>query len=316
MPQLSQAAITGIGLITPAGQDLDAVWATMCAGRSLAQKDPELAGLPVDIACRVKDFDAVAAHGPRLARRMDRFCHLALSAARLAVVDAKLDPTSWPSSRVGVVLGVSSNSLDTYARQFALLDQGRSTLVSPLALPRSLPSTAAAEIAIDLGVRGPSFSIVNACASGATALGIGRDLIAAGACDIVLAGGSESGCARMNATCLTQLQALSRCTDAPHRASRPFDADRDGFVLSEGAAVLVLEHPDHALRRGAHVRARLRGYASTSDAYHPVAPHPEGTGAEEALRAALTNAGLTPRDIGHVNAHGILTVAIPPVGGP
>lgn len=303
-----EAAVTGIGMITPAGTDTDTTWKTLCAGESLAQRDPGLAGLPVDISCRVEDFDPSALLGRALARRTDRFSHLALAAARQAVADAGLDPAAWNSSRIGVILGVGGNSLDTYVREFTFLGQGRPSLISPMGLPRSLPNMVAAEIAMDLQVHGPNFTVASACASGATAIGVARDLIAAGACDVVLAGGSESGRARMAATSFSQMQALSRRAE-PRTASRPFDAERDGFVLSEGAAVLVLERPAHAAARGAQTRALLRGYAATTDAYHPVAPHPEGAGAEHALRAALAGAGCAVGDIGHVNAHGTSTPA-------
>ncbi|QES46693.1 3-oxoacyl-ACP synthase [Streptomyces venezuelae] len=304
-----EIAVTGIGMITPAGHDPEETWAGVCDGRGLAATDPGLAGLPVDISCRIAGFDPDAVLGRRLARRVDPFVQYALHSARQAVTDAKLDPATWDAVRVGVVLGVGSNSLDRYVREFTLIGEGRTRSVSPLALPRSVPNMAAAEVALDLGVRGPGFTVSSACASGATALGVAADLIAAGRCDIVLAGGSESGCTLGTATCFQQMLALSRRTQAPAAASRPFDTDRDGFVLSEGAAVLVLERPAHALARGAHTRAMLRGHATTGDAHHPVAPHPEGAGAEAAMRAALADAGLGPGDIGQVNAHGTSTPA-------
>jgi 3-oxoacyl-[acyl-carrier-protein] synthase II len=299
-----------MGLLTPAGGTPESVWEVMCAGRSLAATDPVLAGLPVDISCQVRDYDPVAVLGRRVARRLDPVTHMALSAARSAVDDAKLDPAAWASSRIGVIFGVGSNSLHTYIREIVRLDQGRPHHVSPTTLPRSLPNLVAAEVALDLQVRGPSFTVSSACASGATAIGVAADLITSGTCDIVLAGGSESGRARATATGFAQMQALSRRTNQPGLASRPFDTERDGFVLSEGAAVLVLEHPDNALARGAHIRAMLRAHASSSDAYHSVAPHPQAEGAVQALRDVLALAGLRPRDIGHVNAHGTST----PVG--
>ncbi|MER5930879.1 beta-ketoacyl-[acyl-carrier-protein] synthase family protein [Streptomyces sp. NPDC002054] len=304
-----EVAVTGIGMITPAGHDPEETWAGVCDGRGLAGTDPALAGLPVDISCRITGFDPDAVLGRRLARRVDPFIQYALHAARQAVTDAKLDPATWDAGRVGVILGVGSNSLDRYVREFTLIGEGRARRVSPLALPRSVPNMAAAEVALDLGARGPGFTVSSACASGGTALGVAADLIAAGRCDIVLAGGSESGCTPGTATCFQQMHALSRRTGAPAAASRPFDADRDGFVLSEGAAVLVLERPAHALARGAHTRAVLRGHATTGDAHHPVAPHPEGAGAEAAMRAALAHAGLGPGDIDQVNAHGTSTPA-------
>ncbi|WP_302185271.1 beta-ketoacyl synthase N-terminal-like domain-containing protein, partial [Streptomyces sp. AC627_RSS907] len=176
--------------------------------------------------------------------------------------------------------------------------------VSPLALPRSVPNMAAGEVAMDLGACGPGFTTASACASGATAIGVARDLLRGGACDVVLAGGSESACCRMSATCFARLRALSRRTAEPELASRPFDADRDGFVLGEGAAVLVMERYAGARARGAQVRALLRGYGATSDAHHPIAPLPDGSGAARAIRIALRDAECAPREIGHVNAHG------------
>ncbi|RKN04880.1 beta-ketoacyl-[acyl-carrier-protein] synthase family protein [Streptomyces radicis] len=308
-PSAHPVAVTGIGMLTPAGNTPEETWTGLCRGRSLARRDPVLAGLPVDISCRVEGFDAVAAHGRVTARRLDRFAHLALAAARGAVADAKLDPATWSGERVAVILGVGSNSLETYAEEFARLAAGRPAAVSPMALPRSVPNMVAGTVAIDLNARGPGFTVASACASGATAIGVARDLLLAGACDIAVAGGSESGRARMTATCFARMGALSRRTAEPEAAARPFDVERDGFVLAEGAAALVLERQDHALRRGAQARALLRGYAATSDAHHPVAPDPEGAGAERALRAALSDAGCAPRDIGQITAHGTSTPA-------
>ncbi|MEV6956480.1 beta-ketoacyl-[acyl-carrier-protein] synthase family protein [Streptomyces sp. NPDC051183] len=305
-----EVAVTGIGMITPGGSTTDATWDSVCRGRSLARTDRALAGLPVDISCGVEDFDADTLYGRRLARRLDRFTHLALAAAQQAVTDAKLDPTTWANSRIAVILGVGSNSLHTYVREFTLLGRDRPGSVSPVALPRSVPSAAAGEVALLLGARGPSFTVASACASGATAIAVAADLVTSGACDIALAGGAESGLSRMTATCFHQMRSLSRRTDDPEHASRPFDIDRDGLVLGEGAAVLVLESPRNALRRGSHSRAVLRGHAMSNDAHHPVAPHPDGNGAEQALRGALSAAGMRPGDIGHINAQGTST----PVG--
>ncbi|MFD9337403.1 beta-ketoacyl-[acyl-carrier-protein] synthase family protein [Streptomyces sp. NPDC060028] len=299
-----QVAITGLGLVTSAGHSTRTVWDTMCAGRSLAARDPALAGLPVDFSCQVGDFDPTAELGARTRRRLDRFGHLGLAAARRAISDAGLVPESWAAERVGVVLGVSSNSLEGYAREFSRLGGGRLGAVSPLALPRSIPSLLAGEVAIDLGARGPNFVTTSACASGTTAIGVARDLIRSGTCDIVVTGGSESPRAPMNATCFTQMKALSRGHSRPDLASRPFDVSRDGLVLGEGAAVLVLESTAHARARGARVRAYVRGYGASADAHHPTAPHPDGRGAEQALRSALADAGCVPGDVDHISAHG------------
>lgn len=300
-------AVTGLGVLSPAGLTPDANWAELCRGRSLASYDAELAGLPVDFSCRVTGFDARAELGERWARRTDRFSQFALVAARRAVADAGLDPGAWQGERVGVVLGVGSNSLSTYPAEFRELSDGRPDRVSPLALPRSVPNMAAGEVALDLGARGPGFTTASACASGATAIGVARDLLRCGTCDVVLAGGSESACCRMSATCFARLRALSRRRAEPGLACRPFDAERDGFVLGEGAAVLVMERYTTARARGARVRALLRGYGATSDAHHPIAPLPDGSGAARAIRLALEDAGYAPRDIAQVNAHGTST---------
>ncbi|MGW0964705.1 beta-ketoacyl-[acyl-carrier-protein] synthase family protein [Streptomyces sp. NPDC002516] len=299
-------AVTGIGLLTAAGCDAETNWKNLSTGLSLAARNPEFEGLAVDISCDVTDFDPWAELGGRLTRRLDRFAHLGLAAARRAVKDADLSVEDGPAERVGVVLGVGSNSLRTYVAEFTRLGQGRPAAVSPLALPRSVPNMVAGEIALDIGAKGPNFTVSSACASGSNALGVARGMLLGGLCDVVLAGGSESW-SRMSAVCFSQLGALSRRTDRPSLASRPFDRDRDGFVLGEGAAVLVLERIGRARARGAPTRALLCGYGASADAYHPTAPHPEGAGAEQAVRQALADAGCAPRDIGHVNAHGTST---------
>ncbi|MFE3517553.1 beta-ketoacyl-[acyl-carrier-protein] synthase family protein [Streptomyces sp. NPDC059166] len=303
----AEIAVTGIGLLTPAGNDDDSVWKRLSAARCLASPDPELQGLPVAFSCRVDGFDPAGELGARKARRTDRFTHLAIAAARRSLADAGLEPTPRLAARVGVVLGVSSNSLDTYPHEFGRLGENRGHTVSPLALPRSVPNMVAGEVAMDLGVQGANFTVSSACASGATAIGVARDLLLGGSCDVVLAGGSESARSPMNATCFHQLRALSRRADRPDLASRPFDTDRDGFVLAEGAAVLVLERREHARDRGARVRALLRGFGASADAHHPTAPHPRGRGAEQAVRAALADAGCVPGDMHHINAHGTST---------
>ncbi|WP_306319997.1 MULTISPECIES: beta-ketoacyl synthase [unclassified Streptomyces] len=304
---LADVAVTGLGLVTPAGHTREDNWAALCEGRSLAAPDPELAGLPIDFSCQVTGFDPAEELGRPLARRVDRFIQFALVAARRAVADARLSTEGGLGERVGVVLGVGSNCLSTYVTEFGHLGADLPRRVSPLALPRSVPSMAAGEVAIDLGAQGPNFTTASACASGATALGVARDLLRSGTCDVVLAGGSESARSRMTATCFTRMRALSPRHDQPHLASRPFDAARDGFVLGEGAAVLVLERERDARARRADVLALLRGYGAGSDAHHPVAPHPRGDGAVRAIEAALKDAGFGPRDIGLVNAHGTST---------
>ncbi|MEU7277173.1 beta-ketoacyl-[acyl-carrier-protein] synthase family protein [Streptomyces sp. NPDC045431] len=299
-----EVAVTGIGLVTPAGIGTEATWAGLLAGTPTAAKDPDLAGLPVDFACRVPGYDAEALLGRRLTWRLDPFATMALVAAREAVADAGLGAGDWEPSRVGVVLGIGCVSMTHYMAEFAKIATRQYDSVSPVLLPRCLPNMVAGEVALDLKAHGPAFTVSTACASGTSALGIARDLIRSGTCDIVITGGSESVRQTVPAVCFARMGALSRRTDAPEAASRPFDADRDGFVLGEGAGILVLERPAHARGRGVRPRAYLSGYGATCDAHHFTSPHPEGRGAAEAMRAALADAGMEPADIDHVNAHG------------
>ncbi|MGK5547102.1 beta-ketoacyl-[acyl-carrier-protein] synthase family protein [Streptomyces sp. URMC 127] len=303
-------AVTGIGLVTPAGVGADATWDGLCSGRSFAATDPALAGLPVDFSCAAGDFDACAHLPRRTVRRTDPFIHLALTAAQQAAADARLTPGAAGPDRIGVVLGVGSNSLVGYPSVSRHLETGEHHLISPLALARSVPSMAAGEVAAHLDCRGPTFTVASACASGGHALGVARDLIRSGTCDLVLAGGSESGRAPLSAISFTRMGALSRRRHDPAGASRPFDRDRDGFVLGEGAAVMVLERPGHARARGATVHAVIAGYGASADAHHPTNPHPDGRGLRHAIGAALTDARLGTADIDHISAHGTST----PVG--
>ncbi|MGW2485879.1 beta-ketoacyl-[acyl-carrier-protein] synthase family protein [Streptomyces sp. NPDC001606] len=300
-------AVTGLGLVTPAGVGREAAWAGLCAGLSTATADPALTGLPVAFSCQVPELDATGALGHRLARRLDRFTTFALLAAREAAADAGLTPDTWDDTRVGVVIGVGTGSMQSWQAEFDRLAEHTPERVSPLALPRSVPNMAAAEIALDLGARGPNMVVSTACASGTSAIGVARDWLLSGHCDLVLAGGSESARLRMTAACFAQMRALSRRSDSPENASRPFDRDRDGFVLGEGAAVLVLERTEDARARGARPAALLAGFGASCDAHHFTAPHPGGDGAAHAIRGALADAGLAAEDIDHVNAHGTAT---------
>ncbi|MFD4737614.1 beta-ketoacyl-[acyl-carrier-protein] synthase family protein [Streptomyces virginiae] len=316
--------VTGLGLLTPAGIGAAASWAGLCAGRPTAATDPELAGVPVDFSCALPDFTPEVLLGGRLVMRTDRFVHMGLVAAREALDDAGISPADWDPQRVGVVIGVSTGSMEAWAPPFASVAAGCHEEVSPFVVTRTLPNMAAAEISIDLGAQGPSLAVGTACASGATAIGVARDLVRSGTCDIVITGGSEATRVPIVATCFGQAGALSRRGHDPAGASRPFDVHRDGFVLGEGAGVLVLERAEHARARGARaapvglsgravtppkarIRAVLTGYGASSDAHHFAAPHPEGRGAELAMRAALRDAALAPDGIDHVNAHGTST---------
>ncbi|WP_406722209.1 beta-ketoacyl-[acyl-carrier-protein] synthase family protein [Streptomyces althioticus] len=301
-------AVTGLGLITPAGAGVDAAWDAVCRGEGTASRDPALAGLPVDFSCRVpQSREELDRRVGRASWRMARNAVLAVLAAREAVHDAGLDPVTWDGGRVAVVLGCGLGGDEVREEQGRRLELRGAEAVSALTIPQLLPNTAAGEVSLGLGARGPALAPATACASGATALAVARDLLTAGRCDIAVAGGTEAALTPLCAAGFWRMGALSGRTDAPASASRPFAEDRDGFVLAEGAGVLVLERTRDAEARGASVRARLVGCGSTSDAHHPTAPDPDGRGAEEALRGALADAGLAPGDVDHVNAHGTST---------
>ncbi|WP_052862853.1 beta-ketoacyl-[acyl-carrier-protein] synthase family protein [Streptomyces niger] len=303
-------AVTGMGLVTPAGIGTNATWSGLCAGWSTATIDPAMAevDLPVAFSCRVPGFDPDQLLGRRTAWRMDRFTQMALVAVREAVCDAGLQPDSWDGTRVGVVLGVAASSNDTGMPTFRKLHDRAYRSLSPTAIARLSPNMAAGEVSLDVRALGPSFVVSTACASGTTALGVARDLVRSGTCDIVLAGGSESPCTSpFAAAAFHRMGALSTRHDDPGSASRPFDADRDGFVLGEGAAVLVLENARHARARGARPHAYLSGYAANAEAHHPTIPRPDGEGLARCLATALTDARIGPEAIDHINTHGTAT---------
>ncbi|MDT0447833.1 beta-ketoacyl-[acyl-carrier-protein] synthase family protein [Streptomyces hesseae] len=296
--------VTGLGLVTPGGVGLTATWRTVCRGGSTARNDPELAAAPVPLACRVPAFDRTRVPA-RMPWRLDRSTRLLLVAADESLRHAGIRPGEWEPSRVAVVIGSAAGGVTTFeSAHRTFLEHGPAGL-SPLTLPGFLPNmAAAAHLALELGVTGPSLHTSTACASGATALITACLLLAAGACDIALAGGTDAMVTPLCAAAFARMGALSRRTGEPAAASRPFDRDRDGFVLGEGAAVLVLERAAHARARGTPPLAHVVGHAATGDAHHPVAPDPRGRGLRAAVSQALRQAGVTVTDVHHVNAHG------------
>ena len=299
--------VTGIGLVTPAGIGRERTWDRVCSGRPTATDDPELEGLPAAFSCRVPAFDPAALVPGVPHWRVDRYTLLALAAAREAVVDAGLAPETWDGDRVAVVMGSAAGGIATLEEQQDRLRERGPGLVSPLTLPLFLPNMAAGHIAVDLRTRGPNMHTSTACASGATAIGIAVDLLRSDSCDIALAGGADAMVTRLCSAAFARMGALSRRAEDPATASRPFDTDRDGFVLAEGAGVLVLERAPDATARRVRRYAALAGHGASADAHHQTAPHPRGAGAELALRRALLDADASPADVDHVNAHGTST---------
>ncbi len=299
--------MTGLGLVTAAGTGVAANWARVKAAEPTAATDPRLAGLLVDIACPVTGFDPDRELGRRTAWRLDRYVQLALVAAREALRDSGLDPQAWDGGRVGVVLGNALGGTATYEAQTRNLIQDGPDQVSPMLVPMAAINMVSGQVAMDCGARGPNLVTATACASGTTAIGTARDLLRSGACDVVITGGTEASLTPAIVSGFARMGALSRRSGDPAGASRPFDAGRDGFVIAEGAGVLVLERLTDARARGARVRACLSGYGASADAYHATAPDPEGTGAQQAIVAALADAGVGPDEIDHVNAHGTST---------
>ncbi len=310
--------VTGAGAITPAGRGVAATWAGVLAGKGAAALDDTLveAGTQVTLSCRVEDFDADAELGRGTSRRQDRFTQLALLAAREAVHHAGLADgadddrpdaiTAVDRDRVGVLLGSGIGGAETWSETFpTFLDKGPGR-VSPLFIPKMLSNTAAGAVAIATGARGPNLTVNTACAAGASAIGTALQLLRSGAVDVVLAGGVEAGITPLSVAAFANMGALSK-NDDPTTASRPFDTDRDGFVMGEGAAVLVLERAEHADARGATILGRVAGYGASADAHHATAPPEDGAGAVLAMQRALEDAGLDPTSIGHVNAHGTST---------
>jgi 3-oxoacyl-[acyl-carrier-protein] synthase II len=301
--------ITGIGVVSPLGNNLRCTWDAIVAGRSgvssITRFDP--AGYETTFAGEVKGFDPADTLGRKEARRTDRYTHFAVAAALEALEHAGFDIDESNAERVGVLIGSGMGGAETLdAGMETVLTQGPGRL-SPFFMPMFLANMASGTVAIVTGAKGPNFSPVSACASSAHAIGEAAEILRRGEADVMLAGGSEAPIARMVVAGFNAMGALSTRNDDPPAASRPFDAERDGFVLGEGGAVLVMETAEHAAARGATVLARLSGYGSTDDANHMVQPAPGGSGAARAMRLALAAASLRPDEIGYLNAHGTST---------
>lgn len=306
---MNRVVITGMGIISPLGNDVDTYWSRLIRGESgISVIDTfDTTGHKVKIAGLVREFDADARFGRREARRLDRFCQYALAAAEQAWNDASLSPEQLDLERLGVYVGSGIGGLQTLMEQDALLLERGPERISPTLVPMMIANMAAAQISIKYGALGPALSPVTACSIGNTAIGEAFRLIRSGGADVIIAGGTEAAVTEISLASFANATALSRRNDEPARASRPFDAERDGFVIAEGAGVLVLESLEHALRRGARIYAEVIGYGASSDAYHIVASDPEGRGAYRAMKQAIREAGISPEEVDVISAHATST---------
>lgn len=309
MSSRGHAWITGIGLVTPAGVGRARNWTVVCAGRPTARAVDELKEAPVDFASLVPDtFDPARLAGRMAARHYDRGTQFALVAARAALNDARLAGARLADARVAVVIGTAFGGIQTVEDNHVRLLHGGPDAVSARFLPKGLANMISGVLSIELAARGPAMVVSTACASGATAIGVGLTLLRSDAADVVVCGGTDASVTPLHVAGFHKLRALAGPDRfPPAAASRPFDRDHDGFVMAEGAGILILERDADAAARGARPYAAVAGYATTTDAYHITAPHPEGHGAKAAIAQACRDAGIGLDDIGHVNAHATST---------
>ncbi|MDP8972680.1 MAG: beta-ketoacyl-ACP synthase II [Actinomycetota bacterium] len=304
------AFVTGTGAVTPLGVGTENFWDAALHGKSGAGEitlfDPS--PFPSHIAGECSDFDPVDFMSKKEARRMDRYAQLGIAAGIQAAESAGITETIQRTpERIAIVMGSGIGGLSTWEREYKVLHEKGPNRVSPFLITMMVPNMAAGQLAIALGATGPTQCPVLACATGGEAIAEGLELIRRGDADVVIAGASEAPITPLSLAGFCAIRAISTRNDEPHRASRPFDADRDGFVMSEGAGAVILESPEHAERRGAEPIARVAGYGRTTDAYHVTAPDIEGRGVERAMRLALEDAGLSAAEVGHVNAHATST---------
>jgi 3-oxoacyl-[acyl-carrier-protein] synthase II len=305
-----RAVVTGLGAVTPLGNDVPAYWAGLVSGRSGVGPitSYDASGQVVRIAAEIKDLDVVGLLGRKRARRTDQYTQIALIAADQAVSDAELDlGDSGTRRNACVVLGTAVGGVTTQLRGADVLRERGARRVSALMVPMMMSNAAAGEISIRYGLHGKSMSVCSACATGTYAIGEAAGIIRRGEARVVICGGSDRGMHPLALAGFGNMQAVSQRNHEPERASRPFDAGRDGFVLGEGAGVLVLESQTHAQERGARIYAEVAGYGTSNDAYHITAPDEQGAGAVLSMKRALRDAGMVPEEIDYINAHGTST---------
>jgi 3-oxoacyl-[acyl-carrier-protein] synthase II len=305
----NRVVITGLGVVCPLGLNVAESWEALVAGKSGVERitlfDPE--GFETQIAAEVKGFDPNNYMNSKEARRNDRFSQMAVAASLEATQQAKLKIDESNRNDIGVIIGSGIGGLTTLFEQTKVLLERGPGRVSPFLIPMMMPNIASAQSSITLGARGPNFCTTSACSSGSDAVGIAFETIKRGDAKVMVTGGSEAIINPIGVSAFNALNAISTRNDEPHLASRPFDAERDGFIIGEGASALVLESLDHAKKRGVRILAEMLAYGSSADAYHITAPLEGGEGAAVALQRALEKAGLKPTDIDYINAHGTST---------
>lgn len=306
---MRRVVITGLGVVTCLGNDVETFWSALLAGKSgisrISRFDPT--NFAVQIAGEIKTFDPSQKFDFKLIKRTDRFTQFAMWAAIDAVTDAKLSFDNENKNRVGVIVGSGMGGIETWEKQHEIYLTKGPNRISPLLIPMMIPDIAAGQISIHYGIRGPNYCTTSACASGANAIGNSFRHILEDDADIMIAGGSETPITGYCMSGFINMGALSKRNDAPEKASRPFSKDRDGFVIAEGSGIVILEELEHAKKRNAKIYCEIAGYGVTGDGYHITAPAPEGAGAFEAMSNAIKEAKLTINDIDYINAHGTST---------
>ena len=305
-----RVVVTGLGILCPLGNDRETVWTRLLAGESgiAAITRFDASRLTTRIAGEVRGFEAEDFIDKRAARRMDPYSQYAVAAAHQAVDDARLDVAAEPEA-IGAVVACGGGGLSTFEQQSRILFEQGPGHMSPFFAPMMIPNMAAAQVSLELGVKGPLSAVCTACAAGANAIGDAFEIIRRGAAEAMLAGGTEAPINETGVAAFSVMRALSTRNETPQEASRPFDVGRDGFVLGEGAGILVLEELEHARARGARIHAEIVGYGMSSEAFHVTLPDETGEAQARAMAAALKEAGLTPDDVDYVNAHGTSTPA-------
>jgi len=304
-----RVVVTGLGALTPLGLDLESTWSALLAGKSgagtIASFDPS--SLPVRIACELKGFDVDDLIDKRESRKMDPSVHYGVAAALMAWKDSGLADSGFDARRVGAIIGSGVGGIQTLEAQHTVLMEKGPRRISPFFIPMLIPDMSSGVVSIMLGLKGPNFATVSACSSGAHAIGTAYRAIQHGDADAIVTGGTEAAISPLSVGGFAAMRAISTRNDEPERASRPFDAERDGFVLGEGAGIVVVEELEHAKRRGATIHAELKGYGATGDAFHMTAPAPDGAGMASAMAVAVADAGLAADYVQYINAHGTST---------